>query len=404
MGNEVRAWTYRLLFAFIFTIPWETALVWGLGTLSRTMGLAVAALWMFAVLQSRRFPRLGYFHVLAAAFFLWTASSVLWSLDVEVTVARSISTLQMIVLLIILWDLLRTADAVRAGLQAYVLGAYVVVGVLVATYLRDPEILRYQALKGNANDTAVVLALGTPLAWYLAASSLRSFWDLVARILNYVYLPLALFGIALTATRFAMIMAVPGMLFGVATMGKVRMTWRVAILMAVGVMLVWSPTVVPERSLERLLTAGEEIGSGDLNKRTIFWREAVEVWQERPWTGVGAAAFASVSRSGRSAHNSFFSILAELGSVGLVLYCLLWSAAVFMAWSQPVWESRFWLTMIVVLLLANSALTMANTKGSWLFFGLLAASWGVFLEQREEKRDSSAEPSAALGLGLQRSR
>ena len=373
----MRAWAYRLSLVFVFTVPWETAVVSGLGTLSRTAGLALAAFWLLAVLYSGHFRKIGLLHVLAVLFLLWTGCSVFWTADVAMTFERFISTLQMVVLLVILWDLYTTPSAVRSGLQAYVLGAYVIEALLIFSFLENPDIGRYQALSTTSNGTGVILAIGIPLAWELAASARGAIKGQVLRILNYAYVPLAVFCIALTATRFVMIMAVPGMLFGVATLGRLKPAWRLAVFIAICGTLLWFPTIIPERSLERLGTVDEEIMSGDLNRRTIFWQEGIDLWKEHPLTGIGAATFERVSPSGRSAHNSFVAILAELGLVGLLLYGLIWATVVFQAWNQPRWESRLWMTVLAVLFVANNALTMAHSKQSWLFFGLLAASWSA---------------------------
>jgi hypothetical protein len=194
---------------------------------------------------------------------------------------------------------------------------------------------------------------------------------------NYVFLPLALFCIALTATRFAMIMAVPGMLFGIASLSQLRIGLRIVIVMAVIGALIVLPMVIPERSLARLSTVDEEISSGDLNSRTIFWKEAMDLWGDHMILGVGGAAFQNIAPSGRSVHNSFFAVLVELGLIGLLIYGLVWATAAFHTLDLPRWDSWFWLTVLIVLFIANNAVTMANTKRSWLFIGLLAASWGA---------------------------
>ncbi|MDH3254875.1 MAG: O-antigen ligase family protein [Acidobacteriota bacterium] len=389
----MRAWAFRLSLVFIFTIPWETAVVSGFGTLSRVAGIMMAAVWILAVLRSGHVRRVGLLHLLAGLFLLWNAASVLWSVDVTVTVVRVISIAQMVLLLVILWDLYRTPGAVRAGLQAYVFGACVIEGSLILTFLNDPEILRYQALGENANGTGVILALGIPVAWYLAASAPSSTRGHIQRVLDYIYLVGAVFCIALTATRFVMLMAVPGMLFGAATLSRLSLAWRSVVFVSVCITLLWLPTTVPERSLERLGTVDDEIASGDLNRRTVFWKEAIEVWKEHPLQGVGAAAFQSIAPSGRSAHNAFIGILADLGLIGLLLYGGIWATVLFQALAQPKWESRLWLTFLVALFIASNALAMWNSKGSWLFFGLLAASWGLSPEQR------SSSPPSGLGAG-----
>jgi hypothetical protein len=138
----VRTWAYRLALVFIFTVPWETAVISGLGSLSKLAGLAVAGLWIVAVLSTGKFRKLGPIQVLVILFWLWNAASILWTVDVAVTLKRIVSMTQMLVLLVILWDLFTTPARIRAALQAYILGAYVIALIVVHAYLKDPDLLR----------------------------------------------------------------------------------------------------------------------------------------------------------------------------------------------------------------------------------------------------------------------
>ena len=379
----MRTLTFWFSLVFIFMVPWETAFVGELGSLSRIIGIVLAAFWIATVLFTGKIRKFGLFQTLTVVFLLWNAASVLWTLDVTATVSRTISLIQTTVLMVILWDLYTAPAAIRAGLQAYVLGAYVIEGILIFAFVNDPDINRYQALRTTANGTGVILAVGIPIAWYLAISARTSAKDQILKIVNYAYLPLAVFCIGLTATRFAMIMALPGMFFGITSLSQLKLGLRISVFIAVCGALLLLPSIIPERSLQRLGTVDEEIASGDLNRRTIFWQEGRHLWQQHPLLGIGSAAFESVSPSGRSMHNSFVAILAELGLIGLLLYGLIWATAIFQAWDQPRWESWFWVSLLAVLLIANSALTMAHTKRTWIFLGLLSASWGASCVKRE---------------------
>jgi O-antigen ligase len=329
--------------------------------------------------------------VLVILFWLWNAASILWTVDVAVTLKRIVSMTQMLVLLVILWDLFTTPARIRAALQAYILGAYVIALIVVHAYLKDPDLLRYQALATTSNGTAILLALGIPPAWYLTFSAGRTLRDRVLRMANYVFLPLALFCIALTATRFAMIMAVPGMLFGIASLSQLRIGLRIVIVMAVIGALIVLPMVIPERSLARLSTVDEEISSGDLNSRTIFWKEAMDLWGDHMILGVGGAAFQNIAPSGRSVHNSFFAVLVELGLIGLLIYGLVWATAAFHTLDLPRWDSWFWLKILAI------------HRASRRELGSLASAGEV---QRGSRRRHSwslrglASPEAEAGLSL----
>ncbi len=389
----MRSLAYWLSLAFILTVPWEMAVsIDGLGRLSRAAGLLSGGMWLLTVLMTGRLRKLAPFHVLVFVFVVWNAASVLWTLDAEVTSERVVSLLQMALLILILWDLYTTREAVHTGLQAYVLGAYVTALLNIRGYIQDDDAVRYTVGAATANGTGTVLVLAMPIAWHLASSPRATALGRLLRIVNFAYLPLGTFATALTASRFAMLAMVPASLFGIFTLARLRPIARLLAATAAVLVVVLLPSLVPERSLERVATADEEIAHGDLNRRTVFWKEGLELWQENVVLGVGGGAFAQAVESGRSAHNSFVSVLTELGLVGLALYALIWASSLGHAWAQPRWEAWFWITVLVVLGMANSTITMVHTKRNWLFFGLLAASWAA-----EAAEKLSPEPRSVPG-------
>ena len=121
----MRTITYWLSLAMIFIIPWENVVnIQGLGTISRAVGLLLAAFWVLLVVSTNRIRRPLPFHVAVFLFVLWNALSIFWSVNIDSTLKRSGTYLQLGVMVFILWDLFTTPAALRAGFQAYVLGAH----------------------------------------------------------------------------------------------------------------------------------------------------------------------------------------------------------------------------------------------------------------------------------------
>jgi O-antigen ligase len=84
--------------------------------------------------------------------------------------------------------------------------------------------------------------------------------------------------------------------------------------------------------------------------------------------------YRSVNSLGKLAHNSFISVLVELGLIGFILFGTILGIATIKAWSQPRWDSRFWLTVLAVWAIGASSLTYEYRKATWLFLSLLIAS------------------------------
>jgi O-antigen ligase len=208
------------------------------------------------------------------------------------------------------------------------------------------------------------------------------------KFINFAYIPVALFTISLTGTRFALIMAVPALFFGVTSLSRVKLALRALIfVLLLGSMLLLSREV-PEWSYKRLGTVVDEITTGDLSSRTAFWKEGLETWARSPFVGLGAGVFPRVIESGRDAHNSMIAILVELGVVGLLLFGLVLAVSVSQAWQLPKWEFRFWMTIIVVLFLGNMVLTLENSKRTWFLLSMLAVSARLYRQNQVVGRDS----------------
>ncbi len=398
----MRTVSYWLLLMMILMIPWANFLTLpGLGTASRSMGILAGVFWLFTVLVTGKIRRISPFHLLVILFFLWNTVSLLWSRDPDSTVSQAITYIQMAIFSLMLWDLCTTRAAIKAGLQAYVLGLTVPIASTVTNFIANVGTEyalygRYSSSGNNTNTTAILLAIGLPLAWYLAASVGEGKIGQMQRLVNYIYIPAITFTIILTATRFAVIMSVPAFLFGLGTLTKLKPISRILIFVVLIAATVTLDFKIPQTSLQRLGTIDDEVRGGDLNDRTELWSRGFDIWLEHPILGVGSAGFdsavAPIYGRPRAAHNSFVAISAELGIIGLGLFGLILVTAVLMAWGHPTkLDALFWLTVLITWGLGNLALTWTYSKPTWLLLTLLAAS--ASLSPQPDNSGSHVMPS-----------
>jgi O-antigen ligase len=292
------------------------------------------------------------------------------------------------------WDLYTTRAAVLAALQAYVLGAYVALGSAFFNFLAGVSYYthydRFSAGDTNPDGFGFILALGMPVAWYLASSESTSKATKYLKVINYAYVPAALLGISLSGTRSALIATVPAMLFGLASLARLRLWIRNAILVflasAIFIML---PLVQAMRSFQRFSTIADELSQGDLNNRINNWREGLTSFERHPITGVGGNMYRSVNSLGKVAHNSYLSVLVEVGLIGFALFGIILTIALLNALGQPGWDKSFWLSLLAVWSIGACALTWEDRKSTWLFLSLIVASAAVS-RQRDERPDDEA--------------
>lgn len=382
----MRKANYWLSLIMIWLMPWmDMVHIPGMGTLSRVVGLVVAAFWLWLVILAGRARKPTLFHLAALLFVLWVAATIWWSWDVERSWARLFIYVRMLGLALVIWDLYESPSMIKSALQAYVLGAYVHAGGVIYNYWMGAESVygRFAGVGNIANTTAYVLGMAMPLAWYLATAP-EAPWSRqrLLQVVNLAYFPVAILAIALTATRFGIIMAVPATLYGLAMLLRAQGKRALLIVPLLLVALWGFSTFVPASSIARLAAIDESIESNGLTGRFDLWQTAWGLWQEHTLRGIGIDAFPSVNRTGQVVHNTTLVVLVEAGLIGLALYWLMLVVVFVTAWRLPLWESLFWLVVLIVWGTASLVLNLAEDKSIWLFFSLLITHARILTTER----------------------
>jgi O-antigen ligase len=386
---------YFFLWIFAFAMPWENAVVIpGFGTVSRVVGLAAFGIGMISVLDSGRFRVPAIQHGLMALFVTWAGLTYFWSFDPGRTRIAVITFVQLLTMVWLIWQFAPTYQKQILLLRAFVLGTVVSSIAIVVAFLNGPTAEgyygRYTGLGFNPNDLALILALSLPISLYLAARD----EGLRFRVWLYgAHLVLALAAILLTAARGPLIASAGALLmlpfaFSQLTRGQKAVGLALVVLLGIGAGL-----LVPQTSWSRLGTIGSEVSSGTLNERTMIWQAGWVVFNQSPFRGVGAAAFApSIEHalgmpfhgSGGDnggpatpelvAHNTFISVLVEQGVIGFALFLGILLALIFSAWHLPLVDRAFWLSVLLTWAIGVSSLTWEDRKPSWFLFGVLVAA------------------------------
>lgn len=374
----MRKVAFWLSLAFIFFVPWENiAHDTGYSLISKTFGFLVAVVWSAAAVNTRilRKPRL--FHIFALLFVLWNVASFLWSVDGDRTLERLLTYAQLFVLAYIIWDLYGTAADIRAGMQAYVLGAFVSIISILNNYSNGTTetYQRFSAAGFNPNDIAWFLALGLPLAWHLAISGGNGRKTQLLRVVNYVYIPAAILAILLTASRAGFAAVVPAFLFILVSSSRLRSRGQAVVVVGMIVSFIVLQPLVPISSIQRITDTVTEVTKGDLNQRTYIWKEGISIFSEHPILGIGSGAFrAAASETGKVAHNTALSLLAEVGVIGFGLFAAAIAAVIYQSRHLPKWSLLLWLTILMIWLVGSATHNYEMRKQTWLFLTLAVAS------------------------------
>ncbi len=384
-GGVLRWAAGLALEGLVFTIPWQGAVTVGaVGRLSRLVGLVALAVAALALLVDRPRRAPAAVHWLLAAHVAVATASWFWSLRPDATGAHALTMVQLLAMTLLLWEFgARRAQRVRF-LVAWVAGCWTAAALTWQSYLTGTEAGgggyqdRYSIGNANVNDVGLLLALGIPVAWYVAGQ-VRAPW---LRLACRLYPAGGLLGIAATSSRASLLAAGVGLLVVPASMRQLTplaRVWTAAWVPALlaGVVLV----LAPQASIDRLSTTADEVRSGDLNERRQLWAAGLDAFADHPLGGVGGGAsrHAIAERTGREAgaHNTFISIAAEVGVLGLVPFGLALVVVGGVLLRLPFAERRAGLVLLATLLLGLVPLHWERSKGLWFVVAVLAMGLAV---------------------------
>lgn len=384
---------YLMLLGLAFVLPFEDSImIPAVGSIGRlfTALLMLSGMLALFVPGGIRLRRPSLFLLLAGAYTLWSVASIFWTVDQSVMLVQAGVRVQLLLLVFFTWQLLEGEARQLGALQAYVLGSTAAAISAILNYLAGAEAVfqRYSVSGVDPNEFATFLALGIPAAWFIILSGRHRnlFWP------TLLFIPLALLGILLTSSRGGALVALVALSAVPLTLselpsGRKRSFWFAAILAAAGLTLA-APQLVDvfESSIQRLASTSQELTSGTLNERSELWNAGLDLYEQHSLLGVGAGAFARAvgpyAGTENVAHNTYISVLVELGPLGLLLLLSILLSVGLPLLRLPAAQQVCYLILLLTLVLGMLPLTWEGRKITWFMLTLITAAGTLVLSGR----------------------
>lgn len=366
---------------FAFGIPLDVMIASRIGSSSMVLGAPLMAVVGWHVLVTNRLRPIPAPLILMVGFAAWGAVSVLWAHDQDLLMIWTMTCAQLLVFVLLCWQVLDSEQALSVVLTGFVAGCIGVVAGVWRAFLAKEAVgdqmyeggTRYAAEGFDPNDMAATVAIGIPMAAYLALSG--------GRRTSYValaYLPLAGSAIVLSGSRGATVTALVAVFGVLVWYGKRRRFAFTLVLALMGAGLVFAWNLVPWDTWARIFTLREQLtDQSTAGGRTQVWRAGLDLIARHPLGGVGAGGFSSAVIPALGfrlvAHNTPLSIAVELGVPGLLLYAGAFAESLRGVLKKAGDHAGFGLTLLATWAVGSASLTWELRKTTWLVLLLCTA-------------------------------
>jgi O-antigen ligase len=299
----------------------------GGSTVGKLVAVPAILSWLLYKLESRRFRAFGPMMVWLFAFMVYSCVSIFWTVDVDGTTFAIQRFASIAAIVFLIWDMGLTQKEAQGLLQAYVFSFYIAFVLVLRNASTGAELDDRASSAGvDPNILGGLAVYGMPVAWYLGTVKQGVNW--LMKLMNLCFPLVAALIIILGASRGALLLALPGFIYVLATLRRAP-SWVLPLVLAgVAVIIplgVYGPL---QTKFQRLGTALQSITHDGGNGRFDTWNSSIQAFSKAPILGNGANTAAAtslkypgdhVAGNGRNTHSLYFQVLGDLGLVGICL-------------------------------------------------------------------------------------
>lgn len=408
MHRRLHRLAFWALVAFAFSLPWErNVAVPAFGAAATPLGIVALLLGVASIIERGKMKLRppAIFLAVLAIFVLWSGATYFWSINPQVTLGRTVSYAQLLLMAWLIWQLVRNQADQASMMRAYVLGAFFAIGIVLLSYFHGDAYrvglsgLRFSFGGGDPNYLALGLALAIPMAWRLYLTEKAQ----ALQALNLLFIPCALITIGLTGSRGGMLSAAVALSVIPITYWHLDPMRKVVLVGALAATVYAAFAVIPVATMERLFRTPQDIAEEQLAGRQNIWRAGVALLTEQETTlligtGTGTFSHAVEDTYGRrvAGHNAYLDVLVGSGIVGLALFLTIFGLAIAPNLCGDLRSRAVSLTLWLTLAIGIFSLSWEREKPLWFALALLATQRTVVVTIAGRPLDSAySEPAGA---------
>lgn len=376
--NTIRNAAVFFMMLLVFALPTDGAAEVAGMSLVKIAGLMAFGLMLVLIVMGAELTAVPALHIPILLYVAWVILSYTWS-EMPIPYESELvsggyqqavkSNLYVLMITLLLFQLAKTEKHIQMLSLAFILGDLWLVYLMVKDYQIGGTTVRQEIKDFDANEVAVKLAMAMPLAIYLF--TVARHWAL--RGVAVLYLPLAMFTILITGSRTGAVTMVLGLTGLWPLVKESGIIGKFLAGVVAVVLLAGAVSVIPQKTIDRIFSTGKEISQGTLNERSVIWGYAYEEWKRRPLVGHGLSSFRRIINQYNikyTAHNSFVSIAAEQGAIGVLFYVSVIGVSFVYAFFLSPPERLLMLSMLGIIFLGQMSLTIHDRMHVWFAYSL----------------------------------
>jgi O-antigen ligase len=367
--------------------------------LSKAVMLLFFGIMALDILRKQGRMPVGRLLLLPLLFATYMIVSYAWAVNKTLHYHQMMTQLQLMLLLIFTYFVMRDGGTVKDYLKAVYTSGYCMIlyalykyGGLVA-YIDAMEFGRMGGQIANENMFGMLFGSAAICAAYYMLVEKK--WLHLVSVVLFAFFALS------SGSKKAALMIVAGIFCISAIHFGIKKFYKTLLICAAALAIAWLVLQLPvfrviQRRIEAMLTGNDTTGSDDARKHMI--RTGFRMFLEKPILGYGLNNFRDFYVSGQYSHNNYTEVLVSGGLVGFVLYYgmyLVPLCKLFLGKHRKyVWKNRIYLMLLVwvaIDLVFGWGYVQVYEKAAHFLMGVLLATADNLADKAPEEKENLNE-------------